>query len=1834
MQAVHDRCTIIYFLTGRLSIFPEDPLGQTASVADDSSGTSFPIVGIGASAGGLNSLRCFLATLPKDFGFAVVFLQHLSTKHKSLLPELLHNRRPDIEINEIKEGMEVLSGKIYLCPPGMEVRLQKETFHVTLPSADHFHLPIDEFFVSLAEEAGERVIGVIFSGAGTDGARGIHAIRTNGGTVFVQEPATAEFPGMPLAAISTGQADGILPPEEIAREIIKLPGAAPPSPDTVITPEDFEAFFRLINAKTGYRFGHYKKSVVGRRIRRRMFLRGISSVRDYIKMVTDKDSEAASLASDLMIGVTSFFRDSLAWKALKIGVIRKFAAENEDTPIRVWAPACATGEEAYSVAMMLCDEFRLAGRKREIQVFATDVNDQALEKAREGKYPGSIAADVPPDFLRKYFTCSEDGLSVIISKEIRESVVIAKQDLLTDPPFSKLNLIICRNFLIYLEPEAQEKCLALFHYGLMDGGYLFLGNAESVGRNKTLFKSLSHKKCRIYQRIETRSSPRLSLTIPFAADRSAQLSQRQSPPAEHTTSVMEIVQETLLGEFAPAAIAINQSYDILYHNGPTNRYLSPPRGAPTQNLLELLPESLRNRVRGAIYRVTREAKAISIRANFPGNGENAPMSSLSKGEKKRGRPSAKGGRGHPEVKLQVTLRISKLEENLFLVVFREKGGVPEKPDETAEAAAVDETAVRQLEIELSATRQDLQNKIEQLKSLNEEMQSSNEELQAANEELETSREELQSLNEELITVNSQLQSKIEEQEETNNDLNNFLSSTNIPTVFLDHQFRVKRFTPAMSRLIKLIPSDVGRPIIDMSQEGLGPDLIADAQSVLDNLAPVRRELMISGAWYVRAALPYRTSDNRIEGVVIAYNDVTEVKEAEERTRHLASFPQLNPNPVIEVDSSGKITFSNPATQRILESVGMDKGEATVFLASDFEAIFRDWDKQNESSLYREVTVKDRVFGETVYLSPSLNVVRIYAYDITEIKKAEEIRGRLAAIVESADYAIISKDLNGIIQTWNVGAENIFGYRAGEVIGKPVSLLVPPGHIDEVPEILARLEQGEHIENIETVRVRKDGTIIPVSLKFSPIKDASGKVIGASKIAHDITERKMAEEALRESERRYHTLFQNMAEGFAYCKMVYDNGGLPVDFLYIDVNAAFENITGLRDVVGRKVTEAIPGIKETNPELFEIYGKVALTGQPERFEIEVKPLGMWLSVSAYSTEMEHFVAVFDDITERKHAEAELQRLNKAMKALSDSSQAVIREKDEQEYLDGVCRIIIEDCGYSMVWIGFAENDEAKSVRPVAHAGFGDGYLESLRISWADTEWGRGPTGTAIRTGKVAVCRNMLTDPAFAPWREQAVKRGYAASIVFPLHVDDRIIGAITIYSKEADPFSEGEVKLLAELADNLAHGIKVLRIRDAQEKAEESLKRSLARFELLSHTAEELLRTTEPQKVVESVCRKVMKYLDCHAFFNFLVDELTGKLHLNAFSGIPQDEAKRIEWLEFGVAVCGCAARDAERIIAEHIPTTPDERTELVKSYGIKAYCCHPLLGPGGKVIGTLSFGTCGRETFSGEDISLMKAVTDQVAVAMTRMRNEADVLKLGEDMAMRNVELETVNNELESFIYSISHDLRAPLRTMGGFAKIMKEDYSGSLDEQGRDYLRRIRIGSEKMTRLIDDLLNLSRISRQEISRVNVDLSKLARSVVSDFRMSDPGRNVDVVVAEDLFVDADHRLMEVVLSNLLGNAWKFTSTTEHARIEFGATQQDGKTIYYVRDNGAGFDPRYMEKMFWPFHRLHSDQEFEGTGIGLAIVERIIRRHGGKVWAEGEVGEGAAVYFTVGRYSRN
>jgi PAS domain S-box-containing protein len=707
------------------------------------------------------------------------------------------------------------------------------------------------------------------------------------------------------------------------------------------------------------------------------------------------------------------------------------------------------------------------------------------------------------------------------------------------------------------------------------------------------------------------------------------------------------------------------------------------------------------------------------------------------------------------------------------------------------------------------------------------------------------------------------------------------------------------------------------------------------------------------------------------------------------------------------------------------------------------------------------------------------------WDITDLKRAEETRTQLAAIVEGSDDAILSKDLDGSITSWNAGAERLFGYRHEEVMGRSIRLLLPPDRQGEEDSIMARLQEGEQVAHFETVRLTKDGRSLSVSVTISPLRDGGGRIIGASKIVRDISERKRKEE-------------------------------------------------------------------------------------------------------------------------------ELQKLNRTLKALQESSQAMTRATSETEYLQEVCKIVIANCGHAMVWIGFAEQDEARSVRPVAHAGFEEGYLKTLQISWADNERGRGPTGTAIRTGKPSQCKNMPADPAFAPWRAEAVNHGYASSLVVPLLSEGRAFGAISIYSRQADGFSEDEARLLAQLAEDVSNCVRSLRAVSQRQRAER-------RTELLAETASRLLNSDDPQRVVDELCGKVLEFLNCQVFFNFLVDEKRQRLHLNACAGIGQQEAAKFEWLDHCAAVCGNAAREGCRFVAGSIQETPDPRTELVKGYGIEAYACHPLMAAGA-FLGTLSFGTRTRKDFIEEELSLMKAVADLMVTAIGRKRAQAALQLTAE-------EVKRSNRDLEQFAYIASHDLQEPLRAVGGYVKLLERRFPQNMDPKALEYIHGAADGAERMERLISDLLAYSRVGTRGEIFSPADLDAILNEAMRNLQNSigSTGAKITRGAMPALAVDATQMMQ--VFQNLIGNAIKFRGERP-PEIHVGAEKQPGRWVFSVRDNGIGIEPQYFERIFQIFQRLHTRRHYSGTGIGLAICKRIVERHDGAIWVESEPGQGSTFFFSL------
>ncbi len=851
----------------------------------------FPIVGVGASAGGLDAFQKLFGAMPADGNVAFVLIQHLDPTRDSLTAELVgaHTAMP---VLQVQDGMRVEPNRIYVIPPNKYLSLHDGVLRLSAPSAPRsLRMAIDFFLQSLAADQREHAIGIILAGTGTDGTLGLKEIKAAGGMTMVQDPDTVQHDGMPRSAIATGSADYVLPAEQMAAALLRYVRHATVTantPDTVSppAPDALLSAVRLIQTHTKLSFSGYKTATLRRRIQRRMSLRNLASVSAYVDVLRSDPAEIVALSKDLMISVTSFFREPAAWQTLQAGAMRDLVAgKAPNAPLRVWVPACATGEEAYSVAMLLLEEIDTSGTDRPLQVFATDVDVDALETARAGCYPEGIAAYVSPDRLARFFV--KEGSRYRVTKALRDAVVFAPHSLLTDPPFSRLDLISCRNLFIYLEPEAQERLIPLLHFALVDGGYLFLGSAEGIGTHTDLFETVSAKR-RIYRRIGPTRDDRLR--VPTAATPRAPLGPAPSP--SRLGRLAALAQRLLLERYAPACVIVDRSAEILYFHGRTDDYLAQPSGPPTRDLVALVRNGLRSKLRVAVREAIAENRRIVV-----------------SGQRVRRGDAYQG----------VVTTIEPLDAGtevgrLWLVSFGD--GTSASGDPVAAVATEAEGAlVSQLEDELKTTKDDLQQTIEDVRAANEELMSVNEELQSSNEEMETSKEELQSLNEELTTTNGQLENKITELEAANNDLDNLLVSTNIATLFLDTQLRIRRFTPAANGLFSLIASDVGRPLADVAQKFTDPVLLSDAARVLQHPTPSNVEVRgHDGRWYVRQVLPYRTRAGEIEGVVVTFSDVA-AEALQEARSYAESIVDTVREPLLVVDERACVLSANESFYR-------------------------------------------------------------------------------------------------------------------------------------------------------------------------------------------------------------------------------------------------------------------------------------------------------------------------------------------------------------------------------------------------------------------------------------------------------------------------------------------------------------------------------------------------------------------------------------------------------------------------------------------------------------------------------------------------------------------------------------------------------------------------------------------------------------------------------------------------------------------------------------------------------------------------------------------------------
>jgi two-component system, chemotaxis family, CheB/CheR fusion protein len=1397
---------------------PNKPSSLTALTQEtgtkSSESSRFPIVGVGASAGGLEAFTQLFKNLPADSGMAFVLIQHMAPTHESLLTELLCKTTP-MSVKEVKNGMTVEPDNVYVIPPGNEMIISHGVLHlVPREKTRGQYMPVDSFLSSLAEDWGNGAIAIIMSGTGSDGSIGIRAVKGEGGIVVAQDE-TAKYDGMPKSAIDTGCVDFVLPPDKIAAELLRIrrhPYLAPvrygePAKDIPVEENGLNKIFIMLRSAKGVDFTSYKRSTIMRRVNRRMLLQKIEGMEEYVAYLKGNPSEIETLYQDILINVTSFFREPETFDALKSSVFPYIVKKPApDIPVRIWVPACSTGEEAYSIAIALIEYMEEKKVSRPVQLFATDIDDIAVEKARRGIYPENISRDVSPERLGRFF--EKTGGGYVINKVIREMCIFAKQNMVEDPPFSKIDLISCRNLLIYFGPELQKKAIRILFYALNPRGFLMIGPSETVGKFADLF-SAEDKKHTIYAKKAELSrqhfeAPAIDYCKGKAVGKKAEIQ-----PAG-VSDIQKEADTLVLAHYSPSGFVVNEAFKILQFRGDTGPYLKPAPGEASLNLLKMVSEDLVAELRTAIHQAKKE---------------DAPV--------RRERHRVRQDKRIRYINIDVVpFKVHAAGERCFLVLFEEAGRSAQSPAGLKSAAAAkggseNEEIVR-LRQELGGSKellntvtQEYEAANEELRALNEELQSSNEEMQSINEEMETAKEELQSTNEELTTVNDELQSRNEEVMQLNNDLLNVLRGIDIPIIILGSELQIKRFNDAAARLLNLIPSDSGRPLSDIRTGIDIPDLEQLVLDVVNTLAVKEKEVRdAEGRWYSLKIRPYRTADNRIDGVLMSLVDISDIKRSLLKVKEAYDYA----NDIVE-------TVREPLL--ILDS-GM------------------------------KVITANRSFYENFLVNP------------------EETEGRY--IYELG---------NG---QWNI------------------------------PKLRKQLQE-----------------VLPQQKSFS-------------------------------------------------------------DF---EVAAEFPDI-------GRRT--------------------MVLNAREVRTEASHPA-----SASLWESDYDGMILLaIEDISERRK---------------------------------------IEDAQWFLVESGWMAS--------------GEDFFRSLARYLAES------------LGMDYVCIDRLEG-------------------------EGRAARAVAAY-------------LDGKFEDNVICGLKETARGDAEGKT----------------------ICTFPQGVRDLFPRDVV------------LRDMKAESYVGATL-----------WSSRGQPI-GLIAAISRR----------------------------PLVDP-------------------GLVERMLKMVSVRAAGELERREAEEEIRNLNEHLQRRALELERAYKDMESFTYAASHDLGAPLRIIEGLSHVILEDYADKLDDKGKDLLNRVRNNTEKMSRLITDLLAFSRVSTKEIWKSEFNMEELAQKLVEELNPALGEREVNFEIKQMPSAYGDPFMISQVLVNLLTNAIKFTRTKDTALIEVSGHVEEDENVYFVRDNGMGFDIQLSDKLFGLFQRLHSEKEVGGSGIGLVIVKNIIEKHGGRVWAEGKPDEGATFYFTLPRVRTN
>jgi two-component system, chemotaxis family, CheB/CheR fusion protein len=971
---------------------------ETAISSEENFGNlNFSVVAVGASAGGLEALEHLFTNMPTDTGLAFVVIQHLSPDYKSLMVELL-SKYTRMNVIRVEDGMKVEPNCVYLIPPKKNMTLFHGKLYLTEQNMGHgLNLPIDIFFRSMAEDLGERSIGVVLSGTGSDGTLGIRAIKGAGGMVMVQDENTAKFDGMPRSAISTGLVDYILPPEDMGNQLVKYTkhpfvSKAEQQDKKIANEDSFSKILALIRTRTGIDFTFYKPNTIVRRIERRISVNQVEDTDEYLNLLMQIPSEIDILYKELLIGVTKFFRDSDVFDAIENKILPKLMSrKKQNDSIRIWVVGCSTGEEAYSIAMLFQEYMLKVGKNYDVKIFATDLDREAIEYASLGIYPESIAADITEDRLKGFF--KRNGDSFKVTDKLRQMVIFATHNIIKDPPFSKMDMISCRNMLIYLQPVMQKKVLSAFSFSINQSGYLVLGTSESVGEMSSYFTSYDNKN-KIYFNNELKKPPVIDefYTPPIRSERLRQQTTypQALPRKDRDEDIFGDAKNDLFVDYVPPTIIVNDNLELIHSFGEINEYIKLPSGKVNLNVLHMVNSDLSIAMSTAIHKSNKENARIVYREVIIRDKDKSKCINLVV------KPFQRDTKG----------------QNYNIIVFEE---CPLKHDddninEKYDASSKVNQRMEDLEQELKYTKENLQATIEELETSNEELQATNEELIASNEELQSTNEELQSVNEELYTVNSEYQNKIEELTELYNDMNNWFKITNIGTIFLDLKLRVRKFTPGVSRFVNLLESDIGRPIKHISYNFDYKKFLDNIDDVVKDLQPIEKELQTSKGdlWFLLKIQPYRTLENAVKGIVVTFIDITTLKQFEQKIDRDRSLllRVLESSPIAKtlVDRNGDIVYANKKAEELL-GISREEIQKRRFNSPEFRSLnsSKEIMKDEEKPFQIVLNTKESVYNIIEYIEkPDGTKVKLIINGAPSFDENGEVDGAVFAFSEEKD----------------------------------------------------------------------------------------------------------------------------------------------------------------------------------------------------------------------------------------------------------------------------------------------------------------------------------------------------------------------------------------------------------------------------------------------------------------------------------------------------------------------------------------------------------------------------------------------------------------------------------------------------------------------------------------------------------------------------------------------------------------------------------------------------------------------------------------------------------------